>query len=107
MLRKQVSLDELDGNSPKKEAAALETRLRQAQAESMAPWDLISCLVADELTRRRKQAELPPLLASPSYPLVGAGVWLPVEQSHHSNPANLFRSATDEHSSGTPGTWRH
>jgi DNA replication protein DnaC len=33
-------------------AAVLETRLRQAQAESMAPIDLISCLVADELTRR-------------------------------------------------------
>jgi len=33
-------------------AAVLETRLRQAQAESMAPIDLISCLVSDELTRR-------------------------------------------------------
>src|SRR5579863_1695816 len=33
-------------------AAVLETRLRQAQAEPMAPIDLISCLVADELTRR-------------------------------------------------------
>ncbi len=33
-------------------AAVLDTRLRQAQAESMAPVDLISCLVADELTRR-------------------------------------------------------
>jgi DNA replication protein DnaC len=46
-------------------AAVLETRLRQAQAESMAPLDLISCLVSDELLRRsdrllerrRKQAE--------------------------------------------------
>ena len=46
-------------------AAVLETRLRQAQAEAMAPIDLISCLVSDELTRRgerllerrRKQAE--------------------------------------------------
>ena len=46
-------------------AAVLEVRLRQAQAESMAPLDLISCLVTDELTRRsdrlrerrRKQAE--------------------------------------------------
>ncbi len=45
-------------------AAVLETRLRQAQAESM-PLDLISCLVSDELLRRsdrllerrRKQAE--------------------------------------------------
>jgi len=43
----------------------LETSLRQAQAESLAPLDLISCLVTDELTRRadrmlerrRKQAE--------------------------------------------------
>jgi len=43
----------------------LETRLRQAQAEGMAPIDLISCLVSDELARRgerllerrRKQAE--------------------------------------------------
>jgi len=46
-------------------AAVLETRLRQAQAETMAPIDLISCRVSDELTRRserlldrrRKQAE--------------------------------------------------
>ena len=46
-------------------AAVLETRLLQAQAESMAPIDLISCLISDELTRRssrllerrRKQAE--------------------------------------------------
>jgi len=29
-------------------AAVLETRLRQAQAEPMAPIDLISCLVSDE-----------------------------------------------------------
>ena len=29
-------------------AAVLETRLRQAQAEAMAPIDLISCLVSDE-----------------------------------------------------------
>ena len=33
-------------------AAVLETRLRQAQAEAMAPIDLISCLVSDELIRR-------------------------------------------------------
>jgi DNA replication protein DnaC len=33
-------------------AAVLETRLRQAQTEAMAPIDLISCLVSDELTRR-------------------------------------------------------
>src|SRR5450755_1474440 len=33
-------------------AAVLETRLRQAQAESMSPIDLISCLVSEELTRR-------------------------------------------------------
>jgi DNA replication protein DnaC len=46
-------------------AAVLETRLHQAQAESMAPIDLISALVSDELTRRsdrllerrRKQAQ--------------------------------------------------
>jgi DNA replication protein DnaC len=45
-------------------AAVLETRLRQAQAEGMAPIDLIACLVSDELNlrtdrllqRRRKQA---------------------------------------------------
>ena len=45
-------------------AHTLETRLRQAQAEPMAPIDLISCLISDELTtradrlleRRRKQA---------------------------------------------------
>jgi DNA replication protein DnaC len=33
-------------------AAVLETRLYQAQAEPMAPIDLLSCLVNDELTRR-------------------------------------------------------
>jgi DNA replication protein DnaC len=33
-------------------ATVLETRLHQAQAETMAPIDLISCLVNDELTRR-------------------------------------------------------
>src|SRR5256714_5697492 len=33
-------------------AEVLETRLHQAQAEPMAPIDLISCLVSDELTRR-------------------------------------------------------
>jgi DNA replication protein DnaC len=46
-------------------AAVLETRLLQAQSEAMAPIDLISCLISDELTRRsdrllerrRKQAE--------------------------------------------------
>ena len=45
-------------------AAVLETRLQQAQVEAMAPIDLISCLVTDELLlrgdrlleRRRKQA---------------------------------------------------
>jgi DNA replication protein DnaC len=46
-------------------ASVLETRLRQAQAEAMAPIDLIACLVSDELARRgdrllerrRKQAQ--------------------------------------------------
>jgi DNA replication protein DnaC len=33
-------------------AAVIETRLHQAQSEPMAPIDLISCLVSDELTRR-------------------------------------------------------
>ena len=33
-------------------AEVLETRLRQAQTESMAPIDLVSCLVSDELGRR-------------------------------------------------------
>jgi DNA replication protein DnaC len=36
-------------------ATVLETRLHQAQAEPMAPIDLISCLVADELTRRSER----------------------------------------------------
>jgi DNA replication protein DnaC len=36
-------------------AAVLGTRLRQAQAEVMAPIDLISCLVTDELTRRSER----------------------------------------------------
>ena len=39
-------------------ATVLETRLRQAQAEAMAPIDLISCLVGDELTRRGEFAPL-------------------------------------------------
>src|SRR3989454_5381391 len=34
-------------------AAVLETRFRQAQAEHMAPPDLVSALVADELQRRQ------------------------------------------------------
>jgi DNA replication protein DnaC len=33
-------------------ATVLETRLRQAQVEAMAPIDLISCLISDELSRR-------------------------------------------------------
>ena len=33
-------------------ASVLETRIHQAQAEPMAPIDLISCLVSDELSRR-------------------------------------------------------
>ena len=33
-------------------AAVLETRLHQAQTESMAPLDLIASLINDELTRR-------------------------------------------------------
>ena len=33
-------------------AAVLETRLLQAQAQSMTPIDLISCLISDELSRR-------------------------------------------------------
>src|SRR3954451_14497802 len=33
-------------------AAVLETRLHQAQAEPMAPIDLLATLVSDELTRR-------------------------------------------------------
>ena len=36
-------------------AAVLETRLRQAQTEAMAPIDLIWCLVTDELTRRSER----------------------------------------------------
>ena len=36
-------------------AAVLETRLHQAQTEAMAPIDLISCLVADELSRRSER----------------------------------------------------
>jgi DNA replication protein DnaC len=36
-------------------AAVLETRLRQAQAEAMAPVDLISCLITDELSRRSQR----------------------------------------------------
>jgi hypothetical protein len=33
-------------------AVVLETRLRQAQAEPLAPIDLLSCLVSDELALR-------------------------------------------------------
>jgi len=34
-------------------ATVLETRLRQAQTEKMAPLDLVSALVTDELQRRQ------------------------------------------------------
>ena len=34
-------------------AAVLETRLRQAQTEKLAPLDLVSTLVSDELLRRQ------------------------------------------------------
>ena len=34
-------------------AAVLETRLRQAQTETLAPIDLVSMLVSDELLRRQ------------------------------------------------------
>jgi hypothetical protein len=34
-------------------AAVLETRLRQAQSEKLAPIDLVSLLVSDELLRRQ------------------------------------------------------
>ena len=34
-------------------AAVLDTRLRQAQSEKMAPLDLVSALVSDELRRRQ------------------------------------------------------
>jgi hypothetical protein len=43
-------------------ASVLEMRLHQAQVESMAPIDLISCLVSDELTRRGDR-----LIASQSF----------------------------------------
>ena len=36
-------------------AAVLETRLRQAQSETMVPIDLIACLVSDELSRRSER----------------------------------------------------
>ncbi len=39
-------------------AQVLETRLRQAQAETMPPIDLISCLVSD--APRRQAAGAPP-----------------------------------------------
>jgi hypothetical protein len=41
-------------------AAVLETRLRQAQSEPMAPLDLIASLVSDELTRRMTLASVIP-----------------------------------------------
>ena len=36
-------------------ASVLETRLRQAQSENMAPIDLMSCLIGDELNRRSQR----------------------------------------------------
>src|SRR3984893_11033974 len=36
-------------------ATVLETRLRQAQSENMAPIDLMSCLISDELNRRSER----------------------------------------------------
>ena len=46
-------------------AAVLETRIRQAQSEPMAPIDFISCLVSDELTRPTRHWTT---LTSPSTP---------------------------------------
>jgi len=40
-------------------AAVLETRLRQAQAEAMAPIDFIACLVNDELTANKPRFAIP------------------------------------------------
>src|SRR2546430_14672842 len=36
-------------------ATVLETRLHQAQSENMAPIDLMSCLISDELNRRSER----------------------------------------------------
>jgi len=36
-------------------ATVLETRLHQAQSEAMAPIDLMSCLIGDELNRRSER----------------------------------------------------
>ncbi len=47
-------------------AAVLETRLRQAQAEPMAPIDLLATLVSDELTRRSDRPRHWTTLTSPS-----------------------------------------
>ena len=47
-------------------AAVLETRLHQAQVEAMAPIDLISCLVSDELTRRTDRLLAPSMPVSSS-----------------------------------------
>ena len=41
-------------------AAVLETRLRQAQTEQLAPIDLVSTLVSDELLRRAGPAARAP-----------------------------------------------
>src|SRR5438034_162890 len=46
-------------------AAALETRLRQAQAESMAPLDLISCLVAEATLDGARKEYLESLVTVP------------------------------------------
>ena len=73
-------------------AAVLETRLRQAQVEHMPPIDLISCLVADELTRRsdrlleRRQKEA-------DAPKAQAGV---ARQLEEANRAVLAAEAEEE-----------
>ena len=54
-------------------AAVLETRLHQAQAEAMAPLDLIACLVSDELTRRADRSVENHRRKSPGRPLLACG----------------------------------
>ena len=62
-------------------AAVLDTRLRQAQTEKMAPLDLVSALVAGELRRRQDRL---------------------LQRPQHARVIGAVRTRSAEHESGVP-----
>ena len=59
-------------------AAVLETRLRQAQTEAMAPIDRISCLVSDELIGEGDRRRMPCAKFGRRSRAAGSGSWTPI-----------------------------